>query len=116
MSELPNAVSNFSLYTDGNEAMKTHLKSLEKEALLTMVFDWDFLMAWVGCSTWAEISDELENHESTNVGDDIKEQIVLMRSAFLLVITTLYNNPLTLGKILYYNNHKITNKKWASQQ
>ena len=63
-----------------------------------MLFDWEFLIAWFACSTWAEISDTLEAQENAGMESDVKAQASLMRTAFLLCITTLYNNPFSLGR------------------
>ena len=64
-----------------------------KDSTLAFVFDWEFLVAWIGCSTWAEISDSLENQENGDIDDETKLELNLMRCAFLLCITALYNNP-----------------------
>ena len=93
MNEFPAAFDN--ILTTAESDFK---KEMLVDSTLSLIFDWDFLTAWIACTTWAEVADALENHESGgDVTDEMKIEVSLMRSVFLLCITALYNNPYSTG-------------------
>ena len=85
MSEFPAAFDN--VLTTAESDFK---KEMMVDSTLSLIFDWDFLTAWIACAPWAEVADALENH-------DMKIAVNLLESVFFLCTTALYNNPCSTG-------------------
>ena len=87
-------IDNFTTITDNDAAEKK--EKLEK-GIETMLFDYPFLLAWSASTSWADMSEFLEEQDNGHVDPDIVKEMQILRNMFLLCVTALHSNPFSLG-------------------